>query len=74
MNGTLDKFLPPSMAKPKQDTGVFVEERCANPKCRKILKITDIKYTLAVKGEKKTYCQICAKKILRPHENTEQDL
>lgn len=74
MSGTLDKFFPPSMAKPKQDPAVFVEERCANPKCRKILKITDIKYTLKIKGKEATYCQPCAKKILHPQENTEVSL
>jgi len=73
MSGTLDQFLPPSVVKPKTSQ-VFVEERCANPKCRKILKITDVKYTLKIKGKEATYCQACAKKILRPHENTEANL
>jgi len=71
MSETLDRFLPPTVAKPKQNSGVFVQERCANPKCRRILKITDVKYTLIVKGKKAVYCQPCAKKILQPQENTE---
>jgi hypothetical protein len=74
MSETLDKFFPPTMTKPKQDPDVFAEQRCANRKCRKILKITDIKYTLTVKGKVDTYCQDCAKKILRPQENTEQSV
>jgi len=74
MSGSLDQFFPPTVVKPKQDSQLFVEERCANPKCRKILKILAIKYTLTIKGKTGTYCQACAKKILRPQENTEQNL
>jgi len=73
MSETLDRFLPPSQVKPKPSE-VFVEERCTNRKCRKILKITDIKYTLKVKGKEGIYCPDCAKKILRPQENTEENL
>jgi len=62
---SLDRFLPSS--KPKQ-----VEERCANPNCRKIIK--GIKYTLTVKGKEGIYCQPCAKQILRPFETSEENL
>ena len=72
--GTLDQFFGPTVVKPNQKSEVYVEERCANPKCRKILKIPDIKYTITVKSKTGTYCQPCAKKILRPQENTEQNL
>jgi hypothetical protein len=72
--GTLDQFFPPSEVKPKQDLGVFVEERCANPKCRKVLRVTDIKYTLRIKGKEAVYCQPCAKQILRPQESAEDNL
>jgi len=66
---TLDQFLSPSESKPR-----LPEERCANPKCRKILKITDIKYTLRVKGKEGVYCRTCAKEILRPLEDSEGNL
>jgi len=72
MSGSLDKFLP--IDKSKLDAGTLGEERCASPKCRKILKVTDIKYTITVKGEKKIYYQACAEEILRPQENTEENL
>jgi len=74
MSETLDRFLPPSKVKPNQRSEIFVEERGANPKCRKILKITDVKYTLRIKGKKEPYCQNCAKKILRPQENREENV
>jgi hypothetical protein len=67
MSGTLDSFFG---AKPKQ---VLVEERCSNSRCRKLLG-KGPKYTLTIKGEEKLYCQTCAKKILRPQENTEGNL
>lgn len=68
MSENLDRFFPPSVLKPKSSQ-VFTEERCANPKCRKILKIIDVKYTLRIKGKEAVYCQHCAKTILRPQEN-----
>jgi hypothetical protein len=63
---SLDRFLE----KNSQHAGV--EERCSNPKCRRVLK--DIKYTLTVRGKEGVYCQLCAKQILRPQENTEENL
>lgn len=56
---TLDAFLPPRAVKSRQDSGVFVMERCANPKCGKPLRISEPKYTLVVKGEKGVYCREC---------------
>lgn len=73
MSGTLDRFLSPSAVKPKTSQ-VYAEERCANLKCRKILKKTDTKYRLIVKGKEAVYCQPCGKHILRPQENTEENL
>jgi len=72
MSESLDRFLPPTAVKPKQDSGIFVEERCSNPHCRKILGSKEAKYVLRIKGKEGVYCQTCAKKILRPHENTEE--
>jgi len=62
----LDLFLP-STANQKP-----VEERCAGPGCRKIIR--GVKYALTIKGETKSYCAACAKRILRPQENSEADL
>lgn len=74
MNGTLDKFLPPSQVKPKEDPQIIViaKEKCA--KCRKTIPLTEPKYNLKIKGKIGVYCQPCAKKILRPQENTEASL
>jgi hypothetical protein len=67
---TLDSFLPPSVVKPKKDTGIYVEEKCSNPRCCKKIPFAEPKYTLRVKGKENVYCQACAKTILRPQENT----
>ena len=67
MSGTLDKFFG---ASPLQQT-TEKEQRCCNPSCRKILK--GVKYTFTGKHAG-TYCQDCAKKILRPQETTEENL
>lgn len=56
----LDAFLGTSKPKP--------ENRCANPKCRKVLTTKDTTYTLTRKGKTETYCQPCAKLILKPQE------
>jgi len=74
MSETLDKFFPPTVVKAKQDSGVFVQERCSNPRCRKILGAKEAKYVLRIKGKEAPYCSACAKKILRPQENTETNL
>ena len=66
MSGSLDQFFG-TLPQRRQTTAQ--EERCANPQCRAILK--GIKYTIKRKGEEKTYCQTCAKKILRPQETVE---
>jgi len=71
---SLDRFLPPTVVKPKQDPSIFVEERCSNPKCRKILSVKVPKYTLRSKGREQPYCPDCAKQILRPQENTEGNI
>ena len=67
MSETLDRFFG---AKPQQ---VLVEERCSDPRCRKLLG-KDPKYTLRFRGKEAVYCQACAKKILRPQEATEENL
>lgn len=73
MSGTLDAFLPPMMVNKKPSMIHVVEERCANPRCRKLLK-NEIKYTLRKKGKEETYCQACAKAILRPEEEKEESI
>lgn len=62
----LDRYLP------KNSQHTIVEERCSNPKCRKV--ISDVKYTLTVKGKTGIYCQSCAKKVLSPRENNEEPI
>ena len=58
---TLDAFLQPQLVKPKQtDSGVYVEERCSNTKCRKILGAKEPKYEIRVKGKVTPYCRECA--------------
>lgn len=69
--GTLDAFFPPTVIK-KPDSGIFVEERCSNPYCRKILTVKEPKYTLRIKGKEAPYCMACAKKILRPQEEEQE--
>jgi hypothetical protein len=61
---SLDLFLPPRVVKPKLDSEVFVEERCANPACRRVLKITEPKYMVVVKGKMGVYCRDCARALL----------
>lgn len=61
---SLDTFLPKQAPKP-------VEQRCDNPKCRRILGPSVVKYELTRNGKKTTYCQPCAKAILRPQEETQ---
>jgi len=68
---TLDKYFPPSTVKPKKDTGIDVEVKCSNPRCRKKLSAKEPIYTLRIKGKDSTYCQACAKAILRPQEKAE---
>jgi len=64
MSGTLDQFMPPTIVKSKPDSGIFVEERCSNPKCGKILGLKEPKYTIRSKGKEAVYCRDCAKAIL----------
>ena len=61
---SLDRFLP------KDSQHTAVEQRCANPNCRRVIR--GVKYTLTVKGKEDTYCQTCAKQILRPQEDVEE--
>ena len=68
---TLDQFLPPATVKPRHDTGIYVKDRCSNPKCNKQIPVTEPKYTLRIKGKEAVYCQACAKAILHPQETTE---
>ena len=60
---SLDKFL-----------GTKPEERCSNPKCRKIIRKTDTKYELTVKDKKGVYCQPCGSAILGPREDREEPI
>jgi len=71
---TLDQFLPPTTVKTKKDTGIDIEEKCSNPHCGKKLSPKDPIYTLRVRGKEGKYCPACAKAILRPQENTEENL
>jgi len=50
--GTLDAFFGPTIVK-KLDNGIFIEERCSNPKCRKILGAKEPKYTIRLKDKEK---------------------
>jgi len=68
---TLDKYFPPSTVKPKKDTGIDIEVKCSNPHCGKKISPKEPIYTLRIKGKDATYCQACAKTILRPKENIE---
>jgi len=68
---TLDQFLPPTPAKQK-DTGIdVVEEKCSNPKSHKKLSYKEPTYKITIDGDEKTYCQACAKKIMKPQEDAE---
>ena len=61
---SLDKFF-----------GTEPEERCSNPKCRKILGKKNPKYTLTIKGEKSPYCRDCATHLMpkpKPKEPEEE--
>ena len=46
------------------------EEKCSE--CNKVLDEKEIRYTLSIKGKSKVYCQSCAKRILKPQEQTEE--
>jgi len=67
---TLDKFLPPYQAKPKQGPKVVVHDKCT--KCGNPIPLTQPKYDLTIKGKTQPYCQECAKKILRPQEDQDE--
>lgn len=67
---TLDQFLPPTPVKTR-DTGIYVKDRCSNPKCGKEIPFTEPKYTLKIKGKEAVYCQACAQAILYSQENNE---
>jgi len=73
MSTTLDSFFPGPHAVPKS-TEVEPRDRCSNPKCRRELSPKEPKYTLRIKGKESVYCQPCAKAILHPQENTEENL
>ncbi len=62
MSGTLDAFIGPQIVKPKQDPGIYVQEKCSD--CGKCLGRTEPQYTLKIKGEVKPYCRDCARKRL----------
>jgi DNA-directed RNA polymerase subunit RPC12/RpoP len=70
---TLDQFFPPTVVKSKGGSGIYVEERCSNSKCGKILKATEPKYVIKVKGKEKPYCMECARKILPKPKPKETD-
>jgi len=69
MSKGLDAFFSTG-AKPKPT----VEERCANPRCRKIIKSPTMKFQITRKGETKTYCQQCYKAIMRPQEDSDANI
>lgn len=70
---TLDQFLPPTVVKPRKDTGIdVVEEKCFNPRCRKKFSPKEPLYRLRLKGKENAYCQACAQAILRPQEKVEK--
>lgn len=73
---TLDAFLQPQLVKPNQrDSGIYVEERCSNSNCRKILGVKEPKYTIRAKGKEEPYCRECARAILpkpKPEEASEE--
>jgi len=69
---TLDNFFPPTVVKPlKKDSGIYIEEKCSNPKCGKKIPFAEPLVRILTKGKEKPYCQACAKAILRPQENAE---
>ncbi|MFB0523163.1 MAG: hypothetical protein ACETV1_05310 [Candidatus Bathyarchaeia archaeon] len=68
---TLDRFLPPT-AKSKQAPGISDKEKCAD--CGNELSPKEMTYKLSIRGKEKKYCPGCAKRILRPQENSELDL
>jgi len=70
MSETLDKFLP-FATKPREP---IITEKCSNPRCQKTLSPKEPKYVLKIKGKENTYCQTCAKAILRPQEKSEESL
>jgi DNA-directed RNA polymerase subunit RPC12/RpoP len=70
---SLDQFLPPVAVKPKQDTKLYVEEKCSD--CGKLLGVENPEYDLRIKGIVKPYCRECAKKRLpkpKPQEIEEE--
>jgi len=69
---SLDKWLPQQPTKPKEENSVG--ERCSNPKCQKPITPKEPKYMVRIKGKENTYCQACAKAILRPQEKVEENL
>ena len=72
MSGTLDAFLEPQIVKPKQDPGIYVQEKCSD--CGKLLGSNDPEYALKIKGEVKPYCRDCARKRLpKPKPKEEED-
>jgi len=71
MSGTLDAFLGPQIVKPKQDSGIFVQEKCSD--CGQLLGANKPMYALKIKGEVKPYCRDCARKRLpKPKPKEEQ--
>ena len=73
---TLDAFMEPQIVKPKQDSQIFIQEKCSD--CGQVLDPTNPQYTLKIKGETKPYCRECAKKRLpkpkpKPQESEETE-
>ena len=68
MSTTLDSFFSGLPA--PQSTAV--EPRCS--KCGKTILDNEPTYTLTMKGKPAIHCQPCAKRVLRPQENTEEAL
>lgn len=71
---SLEKWLPPVAVRKKEDPAVVVkaEEKCV--KCGNPISDKEPKFRLRIKGKENPYCMSCAKKILQPKENSEEDL
>ena len=70
---TLDAFLQPQVVKPKQDPGVYIQQKCSD--CGKLLG-AEPWTALRIKGEVKPYCRECARKHLpkpKPKETEEEN-
>jgi hypothetical protein len=61
------------MKPPKRDSGIFVEEECSNPRCRKKLGIREPKYVLRIGAKRKPYCRDYARALMGPPETQKSE-